>query len=77
MSLIVFQSSRWGRESTLLDFCCVLNVMSLLSSVTLPHGVMGWSVVCVCGHSHLPFGNHMGEHRNHGQYSVICNLPTF
>ena len=28
---LVLQSSRWGKESWLLDFCCVLNVMSLLS----------------------------------------------
>ena len=31
MSFLVLQSSRWGRESWLLYFCCVLNGMSLLS----------------------------------------------
>ena len=28
---LVLQSSRWGRESWLLYFCCVLKVMTLLS----------------------------------------------
>ena len=46
------------RESCLLYFSCVLNVMSLLSSLTLPRGAMGWSVECDCafpGHTHLLF----------------------
>ena len=47
VSFPVLRSSRWGRES----FCCVLNVISLLwfQSLTLPRGVMGWSVECDCG----------------------------
>ena len=47
-----------GRECWLLYDCCVLNVMSLLSFLTLPHGAMDWSVVCNCGipsHAHLLF----------------------
>ena len=31
LSFLVCRSSRWGKESLLLDFCCVLNVISLLS----------------------------------------------
>ena len=31
VSFPVLQSSRWGRGIWLLDFCCVLNVMSLAS----------------------------------------------
>ena len=30
VSLLVFQSSIWGRKSWLRYFCCVLNVISLL-----------------------------------------------
>ena len=33
VSFLVLQSSHWVRQSWLLFFCCVLNVMSLLSFV--------------------------------------------
>ena len=32
VSFLVLQSPRWGRKSWLLNFCSVLNVMSLLTS---------------------------------------------
>ena len=35
-----------GEEGAVAFLCCVLNDMSLLSSMTLPRGAMGWSVVC-------------------------------
>ena len=40
VSFLVLKSSRCGRESWLLYFCCVLNVMSLYRSLALPHGSM-------------------------------------
>ena len=56
LSFLVLKSS----ESRLVYFCCVLNVMSLLSSLTLIRSAIGWSVVHVCdvafpGHTHLLF----------------------
>ena len=36
------------RELIALLLLCVLNVMSLLSFMTLPCGAMGWSEVCEC-----------------------------
>ena len=35
-SFLVLQSSRWGNESWLLYFCCVLYVMPLLSFLSTP-----------------------------------------
>ena len=46
---LVLLSSRGGRESWLLYFCCVLNVMVLLFSLNLPYDAMDWSVLCDCG----------------------------
>ena len=51
VSFLVLQSSRWGRESYLLYFCCVLIVMSLLSlfdSSSQRQWMVG-SIVCDCG----------------------------
>ena len=44
---LVLQSFPWGRESWLLNFYCLRDVMLLL--LPLPHGALGWSVVCDCG----------------------------
>ena len=50
MSSLGLQSSRWGRDSRLLYFCCcVRNVISLLSFCDFPLSAVGWSVVCECG----------------------------
>ena len=50
----------FGLRKKIINFCCalltkvlVLNVMSLDLSLTLLHGVIGWSVVCDCGISCL------------------------
>ena len=47
VSFLVLQSSRWRKESWLLNFCCVLNVMSLVSFFDSFFGLK--TVVCVCG----------------------------
>ena len=44
----VLQLSHWGRESWLLYFYYIVNVMSLLSFFDFPHSAMGWSVVYDC-----------------------------
>ena len=48
-----------GEESWLLCFCCILNVMLLLSFLPLPRVAVGWTLVCdivafPC-HTHLHF----------------------
>ena len=49
MCILILHLSRWGRESWLIYFCCVLVSCRCYRSLTLPHGVMGWSVICDCG----------------------------
>ena len=46
--IFIFQSSNLGRESWLLHFCCVLNVMHSYRSLNPSRGDIGWSVVCDC-----------------------------
>ena len=47
VSFLVFQSFRWGQESWLLDFYCLLDVTCCCKcSLPLPHGAVDWSVVC-------------------------------
>ena len=43
----VLQSSRWGRQSWLLCFVCLL--VSRVCCVALPHDATGLSAVCDCG----------------------------
>ena len=43
---LILQSSRWRRESRLVYFCGILNVMFLLSFFALLRDAVGWSVVC-------------------------------
>ena len=45
VSILVLQSSLWGRESWLLCFVCLPDDCC----VALPHGAMGLSAICVCG----------------------------
>ena len=46
---LILKSSRWGRDSYLLYFCCVLNAMSLLSFFYSSSRCHGLVLVCVCG----------------------------
>ena len=45
VSILVLQSSLWGRESWLLCFVCLPDDCC----VALPRGAMGLSAVCDCG----------------------------
>ena len=59
MSFLVLQSFCWGRDSLLLYFCCVLNVMSLLlffGSSLRCHGL-----VCSCYGGKLEHGRNIGR----------------
>ena len=47
MSILVLQSSQWGRESRLI--CLVVILVFRNCYVVLPGGVMGVAAVCVCG----------------------------
>ena len=46
VSILVLQSSRWGRESWLLCFVCLPGVLRL---VVASNDAMGLSAVCDCG----------------------------
>ena len=46
VSILVLQSSRWGRESWLLFFVCLPGVSDC--DVAFPHDAMGLSAVCEC-----------------------------
>ena len=47
VSILVLQSSRWGRESWLLCFVCLPGACGCC--VALPHNATGLSAVCDCG----------------------------
>ena len=56
-----------GKRELVALLLCVLNVMSLLSFLTLPRGTIGWSVVCDCGswlYSLIYFFNRFNRVRN-------------
>ena len=61
VSFLVLQSSHWGRDSWLLYFHCLLDVIWLSCSVSLRLRLpsMGWStrlvIVAFPGHTHLLF----------------------
>ena len=48
-SILVLQSSSRERESWLLSFVVSLMSCYCECSVALPHGAVGWSLVCDCG----------------------------
>ena len=49
VSILVLQSSRWGRESWLLCFALFVLLVSRDCSVVPPHDATGLSAVCDCG----------------------------
>ena len=52
VSFLVLQSSYWGRvreRAGCFTFIFLLMSGDCYCSVSLPHGVVGWSVVCACG----------------------------
>ena len=57
--IVVFPDNTHLLFSGFLDigiyFCCVLNVMSLLSFFDSSRGGLGWSVVCDCGISYFEY----------------------
>ena len=49
VSILVLHSFRYGRESWSLYFIVFLLSCDCKCSVSIPHGVVGWSAVCDCG----------------------------
>ena len=49
MSFLVLQPSRWGKESWLLYFDCLLMSFDCLCSLALPRVAVGWSAERDCG----------------------------
>ena len=49
VSILVLQSSRWGREGWLLCFVCLLFLVPRDCCVALPYDITCLSAVCDCG----------------------------